>query len=64
MSKVLCEDWSMEWTDCLDIQSCGSFQKLLNLCTVFSNDSDIVTACFAVPVFFYVKCSEFTETVC
>ena len=54
----------MKRTDCLDIQSCGSFQKLLNLCTVFSNDSDIVTASFAVPVFFYVKCSEFTETVC
>ena len=53
----------MEWTDCLDIQSCGSFQELLNLCTVFSNDSDIVTACFAVPVFLHVKCSEFTESI-
>ena len=64
MSKVLGKDRSVKRADRLNIQGCCYFEKLLYLRTVFSNDSDIVAACFAVPVLFYIKSSEFTESIC
>ena len=55
---------SVERADGLDIKSCCCLEKLLYLRTVFSNDSDIVATCFAVPVLFYIERSEFAEAVC
>ena len=54
----------MQRTDCLNIQCRSSFEKFLNLRTVFSNNSNIVTTCFAVPVLFYIKRTKFTKSVC
>ena len=64
MSKILGEDRSVERADSLNIQSCCYFKKFLYLRAVFSNDSDIVATCFAVPVLFHIKGSELTESVC
>ena len=63
MLQILCKNRSMQWADYLNIQCCCNLQKILNLCSVFSNNSDIVTACFAIPVFLYIKRSELTESI-
>ena len=64
MSKILCKNRSVERADSLDIQSCCCFEKLLYLRAIFSDDSDVITACFVVPILFYIKSSEFAEAVC
>ena len=63
MSQILSQNRSVQRADDLDIQSCSHFEKLLNLRTIFADNTDIVTACFAVPVFLYIKCAEFTKSV-
>ena len=64
MSKIFGKNRSVERADGLDIKSCCCLEKLLYLRTVFSDDSDIVATCFAVPVLFYIKSSEFAKAVC
>ena len=64
MSQILCEYRTMQWTDDLDIQCCCNFQKSLYLCAVFAYNTDKVSSCFIVPVFFYIKGTEFAKSVC
>ena len=64
ISQVFFQDWSMQRTDRLNVQSGCFFQQVLYLCTVFSNDTDVVTACLTCPVFFYIESTEFSETIC
>ena len=64
MSKIFSKNRSVEWADGLDIQSCGYFQKILHLHTIFSNDADIVSSCLIVPWFLCIQGAEFSEAVC
>ena len=59
MSKIFSKNRSVEWADGLDIQSCGYFQKILHLHTIFSNDADIVSSCLIVPWFICIQGTEF-----
>ena len=64
ITKIFGQNRSMEWTDDLDIQVGSFLQKSLNLYTVFSNDTDVITTSLTSPVFLYIQCSKFTECVC
>ena len=64
MSKIFSKNRSVERADGLDIQSCGCFQKVLHLHTIFSNDADIVSSCLIVPWFLCIQGTEFSEAVC
>lgn len=64
MSKIFSKNRSVERADGLDIQSCGYFQKVLHLHTIFSNDADIVSSCLIVPWFLCIQGAEFSEAVC
>ena len=53
----------MQRADRLDLEAGRLLQNCLYLCTVFSDDTDIVAAGFTCPVFFDIESSELTESV-
>ena len=46
-----------------NIERRSLFKQSLNLCAVLADDADIITPCFASPIFFYVKRTELAEPV-
>ena len=64
MCQIFSQDRSMQRADRLNVQSCSCFEKFLHLCTVFTNNTDIITTGFAIPVFLYIKSTKFTKSVC
>ena len=53
----------MKRTNRLNIQSCSHFQKILHLFSVFSYDTDEVTARFIIPIFFHIQSAKFSKTI-
>ena len=64
IAKILFEDRAMECTDGLDIKTGCFLQERLSLNTIFADDTEIVTASFACPVFFDIKGTELAEGIC
>ena len=64
IAQVFLQDGAVQRTDGLNIQSGCLFQQILHLRAVFSDDSDVITACFTCPVFFHIQGAELTEAVC
>ena len=61
--KIIFQNGSVKRADNLNIQIGCLFQYILYLSAIFPDDTDIVAACFAVPVFFHVQRSEFSKTI-
>jgi len=64
VAKIFRQNWTVQGTDFPDIQRTCYFQELLYLQTVFSDNTDKITACFVIPWFLAVECTEFSKTVC
>ena len=64
MAKIFLKNRSVKRANDLNVKLGSHLQQILYLRSVFSNDSDKISASFVIPIFFYIKSTEFSKSVC